>query len=165
MNKKIPKWLQGCSVCNVGLCSRMDELIAEGKTETSAARILEGEAFEANGGVLSISRNAIRNRYAKYKKGRTHWEERGSDASIEKQLIQTLKYLRTAKNKLQVLNLQLQQEDITQIDGIEALLTRVDLTEFAGEFLSFIDHLKTEGLYVSHHKNTPLREIASGKGH
>jgi len=164
MKKKTPQWLQGCSVCNVGLCSRMDELIEEGKTEYSAARILEAEAFEANGGVLSISKKAIQRRYEKYKKGKGSWEDISPNGGMENQLKQTLKYLRTAKNKLQALNLQLQQEDITQIDGIEALLARVDLAEFAGEFISFINYLKTEDLYVSQHKDTTLRQIASSKG-
>lgn len=60
------EWVENCEICNTGLCSRMDQLIAEGKSEREAARVMEEEArakAKQQGLDDLISANAIRKRY------------------------------------------------------------------------------------------------------
>ena len=167
MKKKNPNWLNGCSVCNVGIASRIDELINSGQAQTvrSAARILEAEAFDINGGVLAISRNAIEKRYKSLKGKSEDWSKKKSNRLIENQLRHTLSHIRTASNKLATLNLQLQDEEITSIDGIEILLGKVDLIQFVKNFLAFTNYLSKEGLLnVPQGEGSALRQIEGGKG-
>jgi N6-adenosine-specific RNA methylase IME4 len=60
------EWLQGCEVCNAGLCVRFDELMSEGKSQRSAAKILENEQKRTLGEVIYPA-SALRNRYANNK--------------------------------------------------------------------------------------------------
>ena len=57
------EWLKGCEVCNAGLCSRFDDLIASGKSQRSAAAILEKEQLRGIGEVLYPA-GALGKRYA-----------------------------------------------------------------------------------------------------
>lgn len=56
-----PRWLKDCEICNVGLCSCLDELVEKGMSIREAARRMEKESE----GLYSES--AIRNRYQYYK--------------------------------------------------------------------------------------------------
>ena len=154
MKKKDPNWLTGCAVCNVGLVSRMDEIINSGQAQSiaSAARILEAEAFDTNGGVLAISRNAIESRYRTLKGLASCWDQKKANSCIENQLRRALSHLRTAANKLEILNTAFQQQDIHSIDGIEILLGKVDLVRFAKEFVQFTQYLSKEGFYCDLNK-------------
>ena len=59
-----PAWLKDCEICNVGLCKRMDELIADGKglSQREAAKELEGEAQRTIGEKVWTA-EVIRHRY------------------------------------------------------------------------------------------------------
>lgn len=60
------EWLQGCEICNGGLCARMDELRAQGRTTREAAKICETEAAECIGYPLWTAAQ-IRRRYQNHK--------------------------------------------------------------------------------------------------
>ena len=57
------KWLNGCEICNTGLCSRFNELIQSGKSQRSASHILEREQLKSLDAVI-YSAGALRKRYA-----------------------------------------------------------------------------------------------------
>lgn len=161
--KKLPQWLQGCSICNVGLCARVDEIIAEGKTFRAATRILEAEAFEANGHVLALSREAIRQRYRDTKGLNVRWDRAGvGKPPIEDSLRRALGYINSAKNKLIVLNGLCKKEGVEQIDGVEAILAKVDLAKFIEQFVTFIQYFQGKGLLNESEANS-IRKIESGK--
>ena len=58
------EWLKGCEICDSGLCDRFQELIDSGKTENSAAHILEKEQ-KSKLGIVVYSANALRKRRAR----------------------------------------------------------------------------------------------------
>ena len=65
-------WVQGCEICNTGLCERMDALTSPvcnggaGLSEREAAKLMEEEAAEKVGMKL-WTRNHIRARYQYYR--------------------------------------------------------------------------------------------------
>ena len=140
------KWVQGCAVCNAGIVSRVDELKSKGNSLVEACKIMEAEAFEVDG-VLSISANAIRARYSTTKGTKRDWEDPEQGEPL---LISNIKALlaifRTATNKLVIINNDLNNKHITKLDGIEGLLARVDLSQFAKEFTTFIQYFKERRL-------------------
>jgi DNA repair photolyase len=59
---KRPPWLKDCEICNAGLCSTMDRLKAEGKSEREAAKTMEQEAVQIIGAKVWTAQQ-IRARY------------------------------------------------------------------------------------------------------
>jgi hypothetical protein len=66
MSKNADKWLKDCLICNAGLCTRVKELLSEGKTERQASREMEQEQGES---VYSAEAILQRYRYHTSKKG------------------------------------------------------------------------------------------------
>ncbi len=60
------KWLKDCEVCNAGLCSEFDSLIANGMSQRKAAKHLETEQISILGEVIHRA-STLRRRYLRNK--------------------------------------------------------------------------------------------------
>ena len=82
-------WLNGCEICNTGLCSRFDELIDSGLSQRKAANRLEKEQIEILGEAI-YSASTLRRRYGRIKSKSKVVTNVANDTRAEKDLYQLI---------------------------------------------------------------------------
>jgi hypothetical protein len=154
------QWIKDCGVCNVGLVSAMDERIkTAGVSIKRAAKQIYAEVVETLGEEV-FSPDAIEARYRRTK-GLRHpvLDVRGGEPTLEREFRRTLSFLRTATNKLCLINPQLAKMEATEISGLEGFLAKIDIALFVEQFTIFSKYFKIQES-IADEKNRQRDKIA-----
>ena len=139
------QWISNCGVCNVGLVNAVGEKLANADISiAAAAKQVYAEILQELGEEV-LTPLAIEKRYRHIKGLRKDWETMAfSGSEIKAEFAKTLKYLRTATNKLCLINPQLAKMNATEISGLEGLLAKIDIALFVEQFSVFSKYFKIQ---------------------